>query len=100
MPEAQAAQIEFSISEGYVPTFANAVTLTAINGEFIINFGFIDPLAIKGTQLEKQSDEEQQGVIKLQAELVARLAINPLVASNLLEQLSEALADIQEEEEK
>lgn len=101
MPEAQAEQeqlyFEFTVPEGSVPTFANVVTASSLGGEIIINFGFIDPIAVE-KQIEEQPNEEQQTAIKVPANLVARLAINPIVAHDLFERLKEILSEIEEEE--
>jgi hypothetical protein len=101
MPENQAEQptlyFEFTDTEGSVPTFANLVTASELGGEIIINFGFVDPIAVE-RQIEKQTDDEQQKEIKVPANFVARLAINRLVASDLLERLKEILTETEEEE--
>jgi hypothetical protein len=73
------------------------VTASELGGEIIINFGFVDPIAVE-RQIEKQADDEQQKEIIVSANFVARLAINPLVASNLLERLKEILTETEEEE--
>ncbi len=88
---------EFTNQEGFVPTFANLVTASELGGEIIINFGFADPIVIE-KQMDKQADEEQHQEIKVPTNFVARLAINPLVANELLERLKEILTATEDEE--
>lgn len=101
MPETQADQqqlyFEFTVPEGSVPTFANVVTASELGGEIIINFGFIDPIAVE-KQIEEQANDEQHQTVKVKANIVARLAINRLVASDLFERLKEILSEIEEDE--
>ncbi|MBE9130113.1 MULTISPECIES: hypothetical protein [unclassified Coleofasciculus] len=99
MPEDQADQpllyFEFTEPSGSVPTFANLVTASELGGEIIINFGFVDPIAVE-RKIENQPDNEQKE-IKVPASFVARIAINPLVASDLFDRLKEILTEIEEE---
>ena len=101
MPEHQADEeqiyFEFTVPEGSVPTFANVVTTSALGGETILNFGFIDPIILE-KQTEDESSDEESNVIRVPASLVSRLAINPLVAKSLLERLKEVLAEEENEE--
>jgi hypothetical protein len=87
---------EFTDPEGFVPTFSNMVTASELGGEIIINFGFVDPIVIE-KKIEKQADDEQHKEIKVPTIFVARLAINPLVANDLLERLKEILTETEEE---
>ncbi|MGB5959350.1 MAG: hypothetical protein WBG73_01725 [Coleofasciculaceae cyanobacterium] len=100
MTENQAEQptlyFEFTNSEGFVPIFANLVTASELAGEIIINFGFADPIVIE-KQIDQQADDEQYKEIKVPTNFVARLAINPLVANDLLERLKEILTATEEE---
>lgn len=101
MPENPAEQrilyFEFTNPEDSVPTFANFVTASELGGEIIINFGFADPIIIE-KEMEKYADDEQPKEIKVPTNFVARLAINPLVANELLERLKEILTATEEEE--
>ena len=55
MIEQQQIQISFSYKEGRFPTYSNAVLINIVaDGTFLLDFGFIDPLAISESKHEIQ----------------------------------------------
>ena len=56
MTEQQQIQISFSYEEGRFPAYSNAVLVNLVaDGTFLLDFGFVDPLAISESKNKVQS---------------------------------------------
>lgn len=53
MTEQQQIQVSFSYEEGKFPAYSNAVLINIIaDGTFLLDFGFVDPLAISEEKIK------------------------------------------------
>jgi len=75
MTEQQQIQVSFSYEEGRFPTYSNAVLINMIaEGTFLLDFGFIDPLAISESKNEVQPTSRMLITRDTAKQLVTRLS--------------------------
>ena len=75
MTEQQQIQVPFSYEEGRFPTYSNAVLINMIaEGTFLLDFGFIDPLAISESKNEVQPTSRMLITRDTAKQLVTRLS--------------------------
>ena len=91
--ESRKTQIVFPGDLTRFPAYSNATLVSIFNDDFVIDFGFVEPLSFlhavtQPSQTDSETNEESSD-IKLVASPVSRIVLSKRTAETLLNQLQE-----------
>jgi hypothetical protein len=101
----QQTRVAFPLELNHIPSYVNATLVFSINGDILINFGFIDPSMIQPTtdsqitesEISNTGNEEVSIMNTVTASPIAKIITNKLAAKQLISQLQEVLSTLEDE---
>lgn len=102
---AHQTRVVFPPELNHIPSYVNATLVFSINGDILINFGFIDPFLVQSVPVNQiteseisNTENEKVSIINtVTASPIARIITNKQSIKQLIAQLQEVLSTLEDE---